>query len=173
MALSLFCLEYNFQLFAAVAQNEMKASWLHGIAKGQPFLFVFILLTHKGSHCIDYHDFRSNYDIFHMWCQGLFRPSVPCTAPADTAQFQTLHQHTKPTSSKRLLIKSSRFIGSHQQADNTWIGVSHPSTNQANQHRLTSLITRTGISNLISFCAQGNPLSFFRIEHACAIYTSI
>ena len=38
-----------------------------------------ILLTHEGSHREVYQEFQPSYDIFHRWCQGLFRPQVPCT----------------------------------------------------------------------------------------------
>ena len=41
--------------------------------------FCFILLTHEGSHREVYQEFQPSYDIFHRWCQGMFRPQVPCT----------------------------------------------------------------------------------------------
>ena len=41
--------------------------------------FSFILLIHKGSRREVYQEFKPSYDIFRRWCQGLFRPQVPCT----------------------------------------------------------------------------------------------
>ena len=43
------------------------------------FLFSFILLIHEGSHREVYKEFQPSYDIFLWWCQGLFRPQVPCS----------------------------------------------------------------------------------------------
>ena len=54
--------------------------------------FCFILLTHKGSHREVYQEFQSSYDIFRRWCQGMFKPQVPCTH-SYTAQLLTLYQH--------------------------------------------------------------------------------
>ena len=42
--------------------------------------FSFILLIHEGSHREVYQEFQPSYDIIRRWCQGLFRPQVPCTA---------------------------------------------------------------------------------------------
>ena len=44
-----------------------------------PGFFSFILLIHEGSHREVYREFQPSYDIFCRWCQGLFRPQVPCT----------------------------------------------------------------------------------------------
>ena len=41
--------------------------------------FSFILPIHEGSHREVYQEFQPSYDIFHRWCQGLFRPQVLCT----------------------------------------------------------------------------------------------
>ena len=38
-----------------------------------------ILLTHKGSKREVYQEIQPSYDLFQRWCQGLFRPQVPCT----------------------------------------------------------------------------------------------
>ena len=43
------------------------------------FFFSFLLLLHEGSHREVYQEFKPSYDIFRWWCQGLFRPQVPCT----------------------------------------------------------------------------------------------
>ena len=56
-------------------------------------IFCFILLTHEGSHRAVYQEFQPSYDIFHRGCQVLFKPQVPCTTLANTAQWLTLHQH--------------------------------------------------------------------------------
>ena len=41
-------------------------------------LFSFCWHT-EGSHGEIFRDLQPNYDIFHSWCQGLFRPQVLCT----------------------------------------------------------------------------------------------
>ena len=42
-------------------------------------LFYYFLLTHEGLNREAYQEFQPNHDIFLRWCQGLFRPQVPCT----------------------------------------------------------------------------------------------
>ena len=44
----------------------------------------FILLTHEGLHREVYREFQPSYDIVRRWCQGLFRPQVPCTPSQPT-----------------------------------------------------------------------------------------
>ena len=52
--------------------------WCNGIVVWLSTTFCFILLTHKGSHREVYWEFQPSYDIFRRWCQGLFRPQIPC-----------------------------------------------------------------------------------------------
>ena len=56
-------------------------------------LVLFHTSTHEGSHREVYQEFQPSYDIVRRWCQRLFRPQVPCTPRAYTAQLLTLHQH--------------------------------------------------------------------------------
>ena len=41
--------------------------------------FFFHPADPRGSHREVYQEFQPSYDIFRRWCQGLFRPQVPCT----------------------------------------------------------------------------------------------
>ena len=43
-------------------------------------VMCFFLSSCEGSHRGEvYQEFQPSYDIFLRWCQGLFRPQVPCT----------------------------------------------------------------------------------------------
>ena len=60
-------------------------------------LFLFHPAEHKGSHWEVYQEFQPSYDSLGMWCQGLFRPRVPCTQSlhgpiADSASTQSQQQ---------------------------------------------------------------------------------
>ena len=72
----------------------------------QTHLFSFILLIHEGSHREVYEEFQPSYDIFCRWCQGLFRPQVPCT-PAYTAHLLTLHQNRANKQYRTCLLYTS------------------------------------------------------------------
>ena len=61
-----FSLSYRKQVNAALRKTSRRIAF-------------FILLTHEGSHREVYQEFQPSYDIFPSWCQGLFRPQVPCT----------------------------------------------------------------------------------------------
>ena len=53
-------------------------AWRKSTFYSRSSFFSFILLIHEGSHREFNQEFQPSYDIFRRWCQGLFRPQVPC-----------------------------------------------------------------------------------------------
>ena len=68
----------DFDFFASPKPEKEYFSWF-ALEISNPRRFCFILLTHEGPYWKVYRKFQPSYDIFRRWCQGLFRPQVPCT----------------------------------------------------------------------------------------------
>ena len=75
--------------------------------------FCFILLTYAASHREACRDLQTSYDIFCSWCQGLFRPQVPCTPRLHCPIANSAAtQNQQPTN-------LANFKGYQQYSDNT------------------------------------------------------
>ena len=82
------------RLHIQYAQQQFDIYW----GQTESLFFSFILLIHEGSHREVYQEFQPSYDIFCRWCQGLFRPQVPCTPSlhcpiANSASTQSQQQY--------------------------------------------------------------------------------
>ena len=66
-------------LYSRAELDSTKFTQVKGLLRVVLGSFFSILQTHEGSHREVYQELQPSYDIFRRWCQGLFRPQVPCT----------------------------------------------------------------------------------------------